>query len=154
VYQGLLKPATLSPLTWENYWAKVVRSEHGYVWIASVDSQGYGKFWIPERKKLVGAHRVVYMWAHGEIKNVIDHTCSIPRCVTLEHLEDVTQQENLQRTWDRGRHPNPGKEKTHCKWGHEFTEENTYVYGNKRGCRRCRNNNVYKSNGRLDLIRD
>lgn len=27
---------------------------------------------------------------------------------------------------------------THCKRGHEFTPENTYVYPNRNGKRRCR----------------
>jgi hypothetical protein len=27
---------------------------------------------------------------------------------------------------------------THCKHGHRFTEENTYVYRNKRSCKICR----------------
>lgn len=27
--------------------------------------------------------------------------------------------------------------KTHCKWGHEFTPENTRIYSGKRACRTC-----------------
>lgn len=30
-----------------------------------------------------------------------------------------------------------GARKTHCKSGHEFTEENTRRSGNKRSCRKC-----------------
>lgn len=37
--------------------------------------------------------------------------------------------------------PTPKRELTHCKRGHEFTEENTYRYKNKAGkeCKTCRN---------------
>lgn len=34
---------------------------------------------------------------------------------------------------------------THCKRGHEFTEENTYVYKGTRSCRICRNAASVKS---------
>lgn len=32
--------------------------------------------------------------------------------------------------------------KTHCKWGHEFTVENTAVYSGKRSCRTCQRRRV------------
>ena len=37
-----------------------------------------------------------------------------------------------------------GHGKTHCKNGHEFTEENTYRHGISRHCRTCRNNTQRK----------
>lgn len=43
---------------------------------------------------------------------------------------------------DRVRHGNDAHgRKTHCKWGHAFTAENTYIDpGGGRVCRTCRNN--------------
>lgn len=43
----------------------------------------------------------------------------------------------------------PNASKTHCKWGHEFTEENTYRFGRERGCRKCRRDRVAESRARL-----
>jgi transcriptional regulator with XRE-family HTH domain len=36
-------------------------------------------------------------------------------------------------------HREPPQPRTHCKYGHEFTEENTYVYRGSRYCRACVN---------------
>ena len=45
---------------------------------------------------------------------------------------------------------------THCKWGHEFTEENTYRYGRMRQCRACsnaRHRNDYNNNKNTMRVR-
>ena len=63
----------------------------------------------------------------------IDHLCRVPACVNPDHLEAVTHLENV----SRGK-ANYNKYKTHCKKGHEFTEENTYKKrGIYRDCRMC-----------------
>lgn len=80
------------------------------------------------------AHRLSYTLAYGSIPEglVIDHLCRTPVCVRPDHLEAVTQQENMRR--------GPGA-KTHCKRGHEFNEVNTYVRKDTgaRFCRPCKN---------------
>lgn len=45
------------------------------------------------------AHRLSYEWAKGPIPPglVIDHLCRTPCCVNPDHLEAVTDQENLRR---------------------------------------------------------
>lgn len=35
-------------------------------------------------------------------------------------------------------HAEQKKAETHCKRGHEFTPDNTYLHGNRRACRHCR----------------
>ena len=37
----------------------------------------------------------------------------------------------------RAKQPRP--KPTHCRQGHEYTEDNTYAYGGRRHCRTCRN---------------
>lgn len=55
---------------------------------------------------------------------VLDHLCRITLCCNPEHLEPVTQAENIMR----GIAPSAfNAVKTHCKRGHEFTPENTYI---------------------------
>lgn len=55
----------------------------------------------------------------------------------LENLRYGTDRENKLDTVKHGTHRNARK--THCKWGHEFTPENTYVWGPRkvRICRAC-----------------
>lgn len=64
----------------------------------------------------------------------IDHLCRNHDCVNPEHLEVVTQAENMRRgigaTAINAR-------KTHCKHGHEFTPENIYRRPNGRECMTC-----------------
>jgi hypothetical protein len=60
---------------------------------------------------------------------VIDHLCQNPNCWEPTHLEAVTRGENTRRWFAL---------QTHCKNGHEFTPENTYLYrGIHRMCRTC-----------------
>lgn len=44
--------------------------------------------------------------------------------------------DNMQDRLVRGRNPNAVK--THCKKGHEYTPDNTYVYNNMRSCKKCK----------------
>jgi hypothetical protein len=66
---------------------------------------------------------------------VICHRCDNPVCVNPDHLFDGSQLENLLDCVRKGRHK--GKSQTHCKHGHEFTPENTYLWKNHRHCRTC-----------------
>lgn len=57
----------------------------------------------------------------------------------LDNLAWGTRSENALDSVRHGTHRNPGAEKTHCKHGHEFTKDNTYVRPNGgRACRQCR----------------
>lgn len=64
---------------------------------------------------------------------------TVRRCIQCEKERSRRRQEKARAY--RAEHPLPPREEvTHCKRGHEFTEENTYRYKNKPGkeCKICR----------------
>jgi hypothetical protein len=64
------------------------------------------------------------------------HANDIPDDNRLENLSWNTRSANRYDAVRNGRHHNARK--THCKYGHEYTEENTYRYSNGvRACREC-----------------
>jgi hypothetical protein len=105
-----------------------------WLWTASKQGLDYGGF--KYRGKWWLAHRWSYTYFFGEIPEglEIDHLCKVKLCVNPYHLEAVTRAVNNLR---KGK---PGPRKTHCPQGHEYTEENTYVYTAPSGYvnRRCR----------------
>lgn len=102
-------------------------------WTGSTN-KGHGRFRFPYGH--VMAHRWAYEQQVGPIPEglEIDHLCRNRACVNVEHLEPVTRRENILRgvsmTAQHAR-------KTHCKQGHPFTPENTYIYVHGRLRQRC-----------------
>ncbi len=97
---------------------------------------GYGN--MKFRGELWPVHRVSYTVHVGEIPPGLhlDHLCRNPSCINPGHLEPVTPYEN----WRRGMASGAIAQRTNrCQKGHEFTEQNTYIWRNKRTCRTCRN---------------
>jgi len=98
--------------------------------------KGYGQSYKNGRH--VYAHRVAYEEWRGPIPEglELDHLCRNTLCVNPEHLEPVTHAQNMTRFQATI---------THCKNGHEFTPQNTYIRPdrpNQRGCRICRDKSV------------
>lgn len=110
-----------------------------WIWIGGCDKAGYGRFTIgrPGTHRMVGAHIISYILAHGRRpESELDHLCKMRCCVNPEHLEPVTHIENLRRGDGWG---GINFRKTHCVNGHEFTPENTYVWrSDKVTMRQCR----------------
>lgn len=113
-----------------------------------IRKDGYFNFGINGRTYL--AHRVSHEIFSGfEYSNtLIDHICMNRYCVNPEHLREVDPRTNA---LENSNSPKKKQfEKTHCKHGHEFTPENTYiirrgVYGGiLRNCRECEKNRVYR----------
>jgi hypothetical protein len=81
------------------------------------------------------AHRVLYVWTHGEhTEDTLDHLCRNRACVNPDHLRPASARENVLRGTGRTA---ANAVKTHCDNGHEFTAENTYL-DPKTGWRQCR----------------
>lgn len=70
------------------------------LWTMRKDRDGYGRVHVG--KALWGAHRWVWVLAHGAIPEgqVVRHRCARPTCINPLHLELGTQAENVQ---DRAR---------------------------------------------------
>lgn len=101
-------------------------------------SVGYGAIWCNTKRQNIGAHRVAWELAHGRAiptDREIDHLCRNRGCVNPDHLELVTHRENIRRTESEIAR---NMDKTHCKRGHPFDEENTGTYSDgRRFCREC-----------------
>lgn len=118
-------------------------------WLLCLDRGGYGVASFQGR--YARAHRLIYELHKGPIPEglVIDHLCRNRRCVNPDHLEPVTQRENLLRG-DTFQARNAAK--THCIHGHPLSGENLYVHPGRgvRDCRTCRRESTrrrYKAKG-------
>ena len=67
-----------------------------WVWTAST-TRGYGTVWLGGLQ--IPAHRAVWLVLVGPIPRglQLDHLCGNTLCANPDHLEPVTQQENLRR---------------------------------------------------------
>lgn len=122
----------------ERFMQKVAMDPSGcWLWTGGLYSNGYGRFWNGERVQL--AHRWAYEHFVGPIPEglVIDHVhargCTHRHCVNPDHLEPVTNRENLLRGETL-----PARQVllTHCPRNHPYDDANTYR--DPAGTRRCR----------------
>lgn len=66
-------------------------------WTGYVGTSGYGELNVGGKK--IAVHRYVFGEVHGEVPAglVVDHNCRNRRCCNPDHLEAITNQENLNR---------------------------------------------------------
>lgn len=123
----------------ERFHAKIEKLESGcWRWTAHIGSHGYGMIHTgPPRLRLIVAHQAAYELYRGPVPEglVLDHLCRNRWCVNPDHLEPVTEQENIMR----GQAPCILIHLSGCCMrGHEMVPENTYIdKNNHRYCRTC-----------------
>lgn len=126
----------------ERFFSKVQFTDTCWLWTDSHKTEGYGQFWAIDKNQL--AHRWVYEFCVGPIPVglQIDHLCRVRHCVNPDHLEPVTNRENVLRGISP---PAIHARTTHCPRGHGYTPENTTVRGGQRFCLACReiHNRIY-----------
>lgn len=129
-------PRKIQPIE-QRFLAKVEKLDSGcWKWLGGKYANGYGAFYMPypDGKSRNGlAHRAAYEIFRGKIPPslVLDHTCKDRLCVNPDHLEPVTQKENLLRgAGVVGEHARA----THCVKGHPLSGDNLRM---RRGWREC-----------------
>ena len=124
-YRNLMRFGTAEiarTATEERFWEKVEKTDTCWLWLGALGHFGHGTFKV--EGKTVKAHRYAYELLIGSIPDglVLDHVCQIPPCVNPDHLEPVTQRENVQRG---STPPANNARKELCLNGHVFSTENT-----------------------------
>jgi hypothetical protein len=129
-----------------------------WMWQGADNGKGYGQIWMNGRMRRV--HRIAYLLTFGPLPadKQIDHLCRERACLNPEHMQVVSNRENVAR----GNGPGALAARTNrCKNGHEFTPENTYHYthsqskggGPGRRCNTCHaaTNRAYKQRQKAAL---
>jgi hypothetical protein len=116
---------------------RIQKTDGCWLWLGHIAKSGYGVTstggYTPER--VMHAHRFSYLILAGPIPNGLepDHLCRNRSCINPSHLELVTHAENMRRA---------ATHRTHCKKGHPFSPENTFMVGGARRCHRCNRDNA------------
>ncbi len=119
------------------FWAKVSPEPNSgcWLWTGAMGRADYGRFSVDRR--LRQAHRVAFAAIRCGIPDglVLDHLCRQHCCVNPDHLEPVTNRENIARGVSFA---SVNTAKRACPLGHPFDHENTRLNrGGARVCREC-----------------
>lgn len=130
------------------FWTKVDKSGECWRWKGAVTTNGYGSctnYLAPAaERRTIHAHRLSLLIASVAMPAglQVDHLCRNKLCVRPDHMEMVTQAENLRRR-DWG---------PTCINGHPWEHETTHVRTNgQRVCRPCMAAAARRFRGRAKL---
>lgn len=117
----------------DRLWGRVEFTNTCWLWDGVLSSGGYGHVSINGKLKMV--HRLAYEFCVGPIPDglQLDHLCRVRHCMNPDHLEVVTNRENILRGEGLAA---INARKTHCKRGHEFDGVDSFI--NSEGGRVCR----------------
>lgn len=129
--RGKKRSRWLTRTTEERFFEKVVVTGFCWLWEGAI-SAGYGNFGISGTSVI--AHRWAYEHLVGPIPEglVLDHLCRVRNCVNPDHLEPVTNEENIRRGYSISR---MYRERSSCHNGHDYVEGSYYV--SSKGFRTC-----------------
>lgn len=131
------------------FWSRVSRQglDDCWPWAAGAAGSGYGQMAVATvgGRVFLSASRIAWFLAHGrQPLGFVCHSCDNPICVNPRHLWLGDAASNIRDMVRKGRkrtslpHSLPYKGEGSCGRGHEYTPENTYVFGRVRACRACR----------------
>jgi hypothetical protein len=121
------------------FWGKVDTAGDCWNWMADRHKRGYGLFHVGRfggKRRVSVAHRVAWEMLVGPIPSglVLDHLCRNTSCVNPDHLEPVSQRENVLR----GAVTAPRTRRTTCAKGlHSMSDALVDPRTGWRECRPC-----------------
>ena len=139
----------------EAFWPKVEKTETCWIWQGAKDPRGYGRVYCTfkpkEKVSTLRAHKVALILSGIDVPNgmCVLHKCDNPSCVNPSHLFIGTQVDNMKDMASKGRGRNQWSDVTHCKRGHELTEDNIYRSAATKQCRKC---NLMRSKQRYQRL--
>jgi len=117
-----------------------------WLWEGALTSAGYGHMGRGGTNGGSGTvHRLMWEMENGPAPEGmwVLHRCDVRACCNPAHLFLGTPLDNMRDMHAKGRGriesgPAAIAAKTHCKRGHPFSAENTYLHRGRRHCRQCR----------------
>lgn len=138
----------MTPEQW--FWHTVRQGPGCWEWAGVHTALGYSRIYIDGKYHL--AHRFAYELLVGSIPvgMVLDHLCRNPGCVNPDHLEPVTDAENIRR--GQGFAAQAAR-RTHCPQGHPYSGDNLRVTPQGyRICVTCRRTNDREKKRRIRAL--
>lgn len=140
----------------EHLKSRTIYDENTGCWLHQGINKSKGYAFATFNYTQVSVHRIsAYLYLNYDLEDKslqVNHKliCSNLNCWNPEHIYVGTQTDNMNDTVLKGNHGSPNKNKTHCKFGHEYTPENTYTRKDN-GFRQCLTCQREKDNNRIRI---